>query len=76
MNAAVTGRDKDRWGRDAADWLFIRRVDADVNYDFVRETQELYPTLRRFRCALEKARDYFPDFRGVDLEPLFGGACG
>jgi hypothetical protein len=73
MNAAVNERDKNRWRVDAADWLFIQRVDAGVNYDFARETEELYPTLRLFKRALENTRDCHPELGVVDLEPLFRG---
>lgn len=74
MNAATSERDKNRWRIDAADWLFIQRVDASVNYDFALEIRELYPRLREFRYALERTRDCFAEFRAVDLEPLFSGA--
>jgi hypothetical protein len=73
MNAALIGIDKEPWSSDTADWLFIRRVDADLAYDLVQETRELYPTLRRFRNALEETRHDYPDLRSVDLGPLFSG---
>jgi hypothetical protein len=72
MNATSSEKDKERWSNDAADWLFIRRVNGDLEYDFVRETRELYPNLGRFRRELE-ATQRFLGLSGVDLTPLFKG---
>jgi hypothetical protein len=74
MNAASSEKDKALWSNDAADWLFIRRVSGDLDYDLVREIRELYRNPGRFRRELE-ATQRFLGLGGVDLTTLFNG-CG
>jgi hypothetical protein len=74
MNAASSEKDKELWSNDAADWLFIRRVSGDLDYDLVREIRELYRNLGRFRRELEATQRFF-GLGGVDLTTLFNG-CG
>jgi hypothetical protein len=73
MKAASTEEDEEAWSNDAADWLFIRRVSTDLEYDFVRETRLLYPALCRFQGPLEETQRLFSDLGGVDLATLFSG---
>lgn len=64
---------------DALDWECIRGLVASTPYDLAGETQRIFQRLKDYRLELEQLLQEVrsdPDFEGVDLHTLLGGASG